>query len=234
MTATDVGARAAQALVAIAVTVIVYALAERVARRVRSTLANPVLVAIAVMSVLVRLSGRRTTDYVADTHALSLLLGPAVVALGAMLHAHAAVLRARARRIAAAITVGSMVGVISAVVVAKLMGAPRSIVATLAPKSVTTPIAMAITEHTGGSPPLAAAIVIAVGILGAVVGPPLLRLVKVEDKTAWGLAMGAAAHGVGTARAVEEGPEHGAASALAICLMGIATAIVAPLVMLLV
>jgi putative effector of murein hydrolase len=114
------------------------------------------------------------------------------------------------------------------VLTAKLLGASRAVIATLAPKSVTTPIAMAIAEKLGGIPALTASVVILVGVFGAMVGPLLLCVLGVRSRTAWGLALGAAAHGVGTARAMEEGEIEGATSALAICLNGLATALFAP------
>ena len=99
------------------------------------------------------------------------------------------------------------------------------VTASIAPRSVTTPIAMGIAEKTGGLPPLAAALVIATGILGAAAGPQLLRLVGVRGRVAFGLAMGAAAHGIGTARALEEGEAEGASAGLAMGLSGVITSL---------
>jgi len=109
------------------------------------------------------------------------------------------------------------------------MGASKEIVASIAPKSVTTPIAMSISGKIGGIPPLTAALVICTGIFGAILGPAILKLFKVKDKVAFGLAMGSASHGIGTARAAEEGQLEGAVSGLAICLNGVATAILTPI-----
>jgi putative effector of murein hydrolase len=107
--------------------------------------------------------------------------------------------------ILASTAAGSLVGVLSAVLPAGLLGASPALLASLAPKSVTTPIAIEVSQILGGLPPLTAAVVIATGILGAVLGPPFLRVIGVRSPTAFGLAMGAAAHGIGTARAMEEG-----------------------------
>jgi len=109
-----------------------------------------------------------------------------------------------------------------------LMGVPNEIVVSLAPKSVTTPIAIVISEGMGGETSLTAAVVVSTGILGAAVGPMVLRLIGVVSGTPFGLAMGASAHGIGTARAVEQGDLEGASSGLAICLNGIFTSICAP------
>ncbi len=122
----------------------------------------------------------------------------------------------------------SLVGIVSAVLPVLLLGAPLEIAYSLAPKSVTTAIAIGISDRIGGLPSLTAVVVILTGILGAVIGPALLTLVRVTNRVAFGFAIGAAAHGVGTARALEIGDVEGASGGLAICLTGIVTAVAAP------
>jgi putative effector of murein hydrolase len=138
-------------------------------------------------------------------------------------------IRRRGWSLAVSIPAGAAVGILSAAGLARILGATPEVIASLAPKSTTTPISMGIAEKIGGIPPLTAALVIAAGILGAAIGPAFLRLIRVRSKTAFGLAIGAAAHGVGTARALEEGELEGAASGLAIGLTGIATAVLTPI-----
>jgi predicted murein hydrolase (TIGR00659 family) len=151
-----------------------------------------------------------------------------VVALGVPLYLRLEEIKRRGKAILISILLGSVVGVISAAGIAATLGASKEVISSLAPKSVTTPIAMGIAEKLGGIPPLTAAIVIATGILGAVLGPSFLKILKIKSATAFGLAMGAASHGIGTARAVEEGEVQGAISGLALCLNGIFTAILTP------
>ena len=110
------------------------------------------------------------------------------------------------------------------------MGADHVLIATLEPKSVTTPIAMGVAEKAGGIPAIAAVIVIVVGIFGGIVGPFVLNKLNIDSKIARGLSLGAAAHGLGTARAMELGALEGAISGLAIGLMGVTTAILVPVV----
>jgi predicted murein hydrolase (TIGR00659 family) len=162
---------------------------------------------------------------------LTFLLGPAVVALGLPLHRQMEEIGRRGRAVLVSLAVGSIVGVLSATGTAVLLGASSAVVRSLAPRAVTTPIAIGIAERVGGLPPLSASVVILSGVFGAVIGPPLLRRMGVRSSTAFGLALGAAAHGVGTARAAEEGDVEAASSGLAIGLMGVGTAIVAPLVL---
>jgi predicted murein hydrolase (TIGR00659 family) len=162
---------------------------------------------------------------------LTFLLGPAVVALGLPLHRQMEEIGRRGRAVLVSLAVGSIVGVLAATGTAVMLGASAAVVRSLAPRAVTTPIAIGIAERVGGLPPLSASVVILSGVFGAVVGPPLLRRMGVRSRTAFGLAMGAAAHGVGTARAAEEGDVEAASSGLAIGLMGVGTAVAAPLVL---
>jgi predicted murein hydrolase (TIGR00659 family) len=218
----------AVALLAIAVTVLVYVAAQRLYARVRHPLLNPLLVAISALIVLLEVSGIGYERYDRGGRLISYWLGPAVVALGVPLHAQLHEIARRGRAMLVSIIVGSVVGIMSGTVTAIVLGAPRQVVLSVAPRSVTTPIAMGVAQKLGGIPPLTAVLVISTGVLGAVAGPALMRLVRIRSRTAWGLAMGSAAHGIGTARAVEEGEVEGATSGLAIGLMGLATAILAP------
>lgn len=220
-----------QAVAAIGATVAAYYGADWLQRRLGSFLLNPVLVAVTVLIVALELTGIRFETYDRGGRIISFFLGPAVVALGVPLHHQMHEIARRGLAILGSILLGSLLGMLAGMLVAALLGAPPEIVRTLAARSVTTPIAIALTERVGGLPPLAAAISIATGIVGAVIGPILLRRVGVRSATAFGLAMGSAAHGIGTARAAREGAVEGATSGLAIGLMGLATAVLAPIVL---
>ena len=126
--------------------------------------------------------------------------------------------------------VGAIVGIVSVIIIGKLMGADQALIATLQPKSVTTPIAMGIAEKAGGIPSLTAVIVVAVGIFGSIVGPIVMRVLVIDSHIAKGLALGASSHGVGTAAAIQIGAIEGALSGLAIGLMGIMTAVLVPVI----
>ena len=215
---------------AIAATLAVFEAASRLYRRARHPLLNPVLVSVVALICALRVLGIDHAAYDRGGRVLSFFLGPAVVALGVPLYLQADEIARRGRAILASIAVGSVVGIVSAACVAAMLGAPPEVVRSLAPRSVTTPIAIGIAARIGGIPPLSAALVIGTGVLCAVLGPAVLRLAGVRSRTAFGLAMGAAGHGIGTARAAEEGTAEAASSGLAIGLMGVATAILAPLV----
>jgi predicted murein hydrolase (TIGR00659 family) len=218
----------ASPVLSVAATLAVFALARALYRKTRFFLLNPVLISVAVLIAALSLARVSYQTYMRGGQYIHFFLAPAVVALGLPLYRQLRRLGRSSLTILASTAAGSLVGVLSAVIPAGLLGASPALLASLAPKSVTTPIAIGVSEILGGLPPLTAAVVIATGVLGAVLGPPFLRAIGVRSPTAFGLAMGAAAHGIGTARALEEGELSGAASGLAIALNGALTALAAP------
>lgn len=161
---------------------------------------------------------------------ISFMLGPTVVVLGYLLYEQVAHLRENAVSIITSVFVGCVTGILSVIFIARYFGADHALIVSLEPKSVTTPIAMSIAEKSGGIPSIAAVVVIVVGIFGGIVGPFVLEKLGIRSKIAWGLALGSAAHGLGTARAMELGTIEGAISGLAIGVMGIMTAILVPVI----
>lgn len=222
-------ADAAAALLALAATLAVYAAARALQRRLKSVWLHPVLVSIVVLIAALSLLGIEYDDYDRGGRILTFFLGPAVVALGLPLYRQMEEIGRRGKAVLLSLLAGAAVGTLSATLAAALLGASGPVVRSLAPRAVTTPIAIGIAERVGGLPALSAVVAIFTGVLGAVIGPPLLRAVGVRSRTAFGLAMGAAAHGVGTARAAEEGDVEAASSGLAIGVMGVFTAVLAPL-----
>lgn len=220
---------ALSAALAVAATVAVYALARRLHLLTGSFLLHPVLVGIVAMIAALEALGVGYQAYDRGGRLLSFWLGPAVVALGVPLFRQMDPVRRSARALLASMLAGGAVGIVSACGVAALLGASPEVVRSLAPRSVTTPIAIEIARRAGGIPALSAVVVILSGVFGAIVGPPLLRLVGVRSRTATGIALGASAHGVGTARAVEEGEVEAAGAGIAIGLMGVVTAVLTPL-----
>ena len=157
------------------------------------------------------------------------LLGPATVALAVPLYRNIRIVRRALFPMALALVAGAATAVASAVAVAALLGASRETLLSIAPKSVTTPIAMGIAEQIGGLPSMTAVFVILTGIAGAMIGTPLLNLVKLRDWRARGFAVGLAAHGIGTARAFQVNELAGTFAGIAMGLNGIATAVLVPL-----
>lgn len=217
------------AALAVAATVAVYALARRLHLWAGSFLLHPVLVGIVAMIAALEALGVDYGTYDRGGRLLSFWLGPAVVALGVPLFRQMEPVRRSARALLVSLLAGGAVGIVSACGVAALLGASPEVVRSLAPRSVTTPIAIEIARRAGGIPSLSAVVVILSGVFGAIVGPPLLRAIGVRSRTATGIALGASAHGVGTARAVEEGEVEAAGAGIAIGLMGVVTAVLTPL-----
>jgi putative effector of murein hydrolase len=173
------------------------ALAKAAGRR---PIVNHVLIAIALLGGLLKLTGTDYQTYFNGAQFVHFLLGPATVALGVPIYANFALVRRNVWPLAAALLIGATVAIASAVLVAKAFGAPRAVLIALAPKSITAGVAMAVTEALGGAPPLTAVLVIATGILGAVIVTPLMDALGVTDYAARGFAVGLASHGIGTAR----------------------------------
>ncbi len=191
-----------------------------------STFTLPVLGTLVVVTSLLALTGSDLDGYGTTTWPLQWMLGPATVALAVPLFRQRETVRAELVRVLVAVSVGAVVGAASAIGLARGLGLSRTWVASLAPKSVTTPVAMPLAERLGGEPSLAAAAVLVTGILGLVFGGPLLDRVGVRSALARGLAYGVGAHGVGTMRALHEGDEAGAAGGVAMVLAAIFTSIV--------
>jgi len=218
-------------LFSIVLTLTVYLLAQRLYLRFKSPFLNPVLLSVMTLITFLKLSGIEYLEYMKGGTFISFPLSPAVVALGAVLYSQRSEIFTKRKAILISVIAGSCTGIVSAAGIAILLKAEPQIVATLAPKSATAPIALEISRITGGIPSLTAAICIAVGIFGAVIGPVFLKLIKIKSTAAFGFALGTAAHGIGTARALQEGELQGASAGLAIGLNGVITAIFTPLLL---
>lgn len=191
--------------------------------------ANPVFIAAAPIIALLVLSDVSYADYSRGGAILLWLLGPATVGLAVPLYLNFAEVRSALVPMVVALVIGSSAAVLSAVLIGYAMGADIETIRSLAPKSVTTPIAMGIASEIGGIPALTAAFVIITGGIGAIFGSALFNMVRVRDERARGFAMGIAAHGMGTARAFQVSWQAGTFSGVAMALNGIVTAIVLPL-----
>lgn len=194
-------------------------------------LLNPVLIAVVILVGLLMLTGTDYQTYFDGAKFVHFMLGPATVALAVPLYAQFQKVRRTFPVILVSILVGSATATMSAVGVAWALGASRETLLSLAPKSVTAPIAMGIADAVGGVPSLTAVLVILTGIIGAVLGPGVLDLIRIKDWRARGIAGGTAAHGIGTARALQVSEVAGAFSSLAMGLNGLATAILLPIIL---
>ncbi len=214
----------------LALTLAAYLLAVELARRSGNyPLCNPVLIATLVLIGLLTLSGTSYAAYFAGAQFIHFLLGPATVALAVPLAQSLARLRRLALPLLLALLVGSLVAIGSTGLLGQMLGLDALTLRSMLPRSVTTPIAMGVAEQIGGEPSLTAALVILTGMIGAVIANDLLRLLRIEAPAVRGFAMGLAAHGIGTARALQLHAEAGAFAGLAMSLNGVLTAIILPL-----
>jgi predicted murein hydrolase (TIGR00659 family) len=221
---------AAQPLLGLTLTLIAYLIGQFLFLKSRQTpFLNPVLLAVVILILLLKGTGTDYQTYFQGAQFVHFLLGPATVALALPLYRQLQALKRSVLAVAAALITGSVVASLSAMAIARALGAAPQTVLSMAPKSVTTPIAMGVAEQIGGLPSLTAALVLITGISGAVIGPWILDRLRIRDARARGLAMGTASHGIGTARALQENETAGAFSGLAMGLNGVVTAILVPI-----
>ncbi|MCP5201887.1 MAG: LrgB family protein [Gammaproteobacteria bacterium] len=219
-------------LLGLTLTLVCYQLACTVHARLGGhPAANPVLLSVAMLAAILLATDTPYPVYFEGAQFVHFLLGPATVALAIPLYAQFGRLRALAGPLLLALVAGSLAAALSAVVLGALLGGDHELLMSLAPKSVTTPIAMGVAEKLGGLPSLTAVLVIATGILGAVGARYVFRCLRIEDDAIRGFAIGLAAHGIGTARAFQVSEQAGAFAALAMGLNGLFTAVALPLLL---
>ena len=219
----------ASPLFGLTMTLVAYQVAQRIyVRANRHPLLNPVVTAVAFLITLLLVTGMPYQDYFAGAQFIHFLLGPATVALAIPLYRQFAKLKRLWLPVLLALVLGVGIGGVSAVLLAQLLGADPQTLLSLAPKSVTAPVAMGITEQLGGLPSLTAVLVVTTGIIGAVTGTRLFDWLRIRDDSVRGIAMGVAAHGIGTARAFQVSNEMGAFAGLAMALSAFLASVILP------
>lgn len=207
-----------------------FLLGQWIFKRTRIAIFHPLIISIGLIIGFLKLTGIEYETFSRGAEFVSFMLGPSIVALGYVLYSQMQYLKGNVFSIMLSVFIGSVVGIMSVIILAKITGADQVLVHSLEPKSVTTAIAISIAEQTGGNVSLTAVIVVFCGILGSIIGPPILKLIGIKSSVAKGLALGAASHSVGTAKAMEMGLIEGALSGLAIGLMGVMTALLIPII----
>lgn len=214
------------------VTLIAYLIADAISARLnRHPLANPVLIAVVLVALILLVSGTPFPAYFAGAQFVHFLLGPATVAIAVPLVRYRPQIRRLLVPLVAALVVGSLTAIASAVLLAEAFGLDGAAVRALAPKSATAAIAMGTAEAVGADPALTAVLVILTGISGAMMITPLMKMLRLKDLAAAGFAVGLASHGIGTARAFQIDSLAGAFAGIALGLNGLLTAILVPLIL---
>jgi predicted murein hydrolase (TIGR00659 family) len=216
-------------LFGIAITLGVYQLMLMVYEKTRWIFLQPVLMSMLLVICILVICGINYVEYRKSTEILSILLGPATVALAVPLYLNLRRIKQLFWPTFTTLIIGGVVATSLGVTLGWLFGAEHMILMTMLPKSVTSPIAMLVAEQIGGVAALAAVFVLITGVIGAIFGPGLLSVLGVKNHAARGMALGLTAHAVGTSVALQESEECGAFAALAMSLMGVATAVFLPL-----
>lgn len=211
-------------------TIAVFYLARILSIKLKLPLLNPLLVAIAIIVPLLIFTNTPYEHYFAGSKILNDLLQSAVVALAFPLYEQMHQIRAQWKSLFSICLAGSLVAMFTGTSIALWLGATPDIAASILPKSVTTPIAMAVADSIGGVPAISAACVIFVGMLGAMFGHSLFDALRIRTHASRGLAMGTASHALGTARCAEISYIEGAYSSLALMTCGIITSLLAPFI----
>ena len=212
------------------VTLLTYAIADAVSLATyRHALANPVFHSMWIIGAFLMLTGTSYTTYFEGAQFVHFLLGPATVALAVPLYENRKAALAAILPMLAALAVGSVTAIGSVILLAEAAGLPRTVVLSLAPKSVTAAVAMGISESLHADPSLTAVAVILTGIMGAMIVTPLMNRLGIRDLRARGFAVGIAAHGIGTARAFQVDAVAGVFASIAMSLNAVVTSLLVPL-----
>lgn len=215
----------------LAITFGIFFLAKLLQKKTGIMLLNPILLTIAALIVFLKMTDTSYETYHEGGQLIAFWLKPAVVALGVPLYLQLETIKKQLLPILLSQLAGCVVGVVSVVLTARWMGASEAVIYSLAPKSVTTPIAMEVASSLGGIPSLTAAVVVCVGLLGGILGFKTMQLTHVQSPMAQGISMGTAAHAVGTSAAMEVSRKYGAFASLGLTLNGILTALLTPAIL---
>ena len=210
------------------ISIIAYKIGEIIKAKSKLSVFNPLLTAIVIVVGFLSLSNITYEDYSKGGEIISFFLAPATIALALPLYKKFDLFKKNAVPIIVGIVCGAVSGIICVIGLSKIFNLSDELTISLIPKSVTTPIGMAISEQMGGMPSITVIVVIITGIVGSIIGPILNKALKINDKVAMGIAMGNASHAVGTSKAMEIGETEGAMSSLTIAIAGIITVILAP------
>jgi predicted murein hydrolase (TIGR00659 family) len=198
-------------------------------KKTRLSIFNPLLIAVTLIISFLLFFDVDLATYQKGGDIINFFLGPATVALAVPLYKRVNLLKENLFPILASIFLGSFTAIFSVFIVGKIMGIDERMLVNLFPKSITTAIAIDLTKSMGGDVPITVVAVVFTGIFGAIIGPVVCNLMNIRSKVAAGIAIGTASHAIGTSKAMEMGETEGAMSGLAIVLAGIATVILAPI-----
>ncbi|MEG3111364.1 LrgB family protein [Pantoea sp. T14] len=217
-------------LLCVVITLLIYYLNKHLYRRWRTLLLMPLVMTPLVLVALLMVTHISWQDYIAESHWLLWLLGPATLAFAVPVYENMAIIKRHWMSLSAGVFTATLVAVCSSVWLARLLTLPESIQRSLAVRSITTPFALAAAGPIGGQPDLVALFVVITGVFGMAVGDVLFLRIAIKQGVAKGAGFGAASHGAGTARAYQLGQQEGVVSSLVMMLSGVLTVIAAPMI----
>lgn len=218
-------------LFGIALTILIFSLAQYISKITKNPLFNPIALSIVAIIYILKSANIDYKTYNFGAKQITFFIGPATVALAIGLYKKIKLLAENFIAIILGILVGSFTGLVSVILLSKAFEIEDIIILSMIPKSTTSAIAMDIATSIGGTAALAITFVTATGILGNIIGPSIFKLFKINNKIAQGISMGTASHVVGTAKAIELGEVEGGMSSLAIGIAGLTTVLLVPLVL---
>ena len=207
---------------------IAYEIGMYIKKKGRLSIFNPLLIAIIILIFFLTCFHIKYEDYNKGGQIISFFLFPATVALALPMYKKFSLFKENALPILVGILSGAFSGIVCVMFLSKLFGFDHILIESLIPKSITTPIGIALAKQLGGLTSVTVVAIIMTGIIGSIFGPFLYKIFKINDKDAFGIAMGASAHAVGTAKAMEVGETEGAMSGLTMAISGIVTVFLAP------
>jgi len=199
-------------------------------RKTKISVLNPLLIALCLIIIVLKGLNITFEQYNVGGQIITFFLAPATVALAIPLYKNIQLLKKNALPILGGIFVGSTVGIISIILMAKAFNLDLVLGLSLVPKSITTPIGMEVSKQLGGIPEITVAAIIVTGLTGTIMAESIFKLLKIKDPVAIGIAIGTSAHALGTTKAIEMGEVEGAMSGLAIGIAGLMTVFIAPIV----
>ena len=212
----------------VSLTLCFFLAAKNVFKRYPSPLTHPLLISSSAIILFLTLLDIDYHTYQQGGQLITFLLGPAIVSLAIPLYKNSRRISQQLGLITTSVAAGTLTAMLIAVLTVKLLGGTTELLLSMAPKSVTTPIAIEISRIVGGMPSLTSVFVVLSGLTGAILGPSFLYYTGLSSPVSTGLALGTTAHGIGTGRALQEGELHGAYSGIAMGLAGLITAFAAP------
>ncbi|MED1721206.1 LrgB family protein [Brevibacillus parabrevis] len=218
-------------LIGFLLTIVIYLTAKRLYRYRPIMLFSPILFTPIVLVVLLLCAQIPYADYNEGGKWLAYMLQPATIAFAVPLYKHYPLLKKHAAQIMISVVSGSAVAVISSAVLALLLHTDQQVLYSLLPRSITTPIAMNVSQMIGGVPSITAVLVLMTGVLGSIIGPYIISYLRISDDIARGVLLGTSAHGAGTSKAFEISPISGTVSSISMIVAALVTQLVAMIVM---